>query len=123
VLTQEQDDPSQLKNLFSHDGDQTYKLLGHSLHKVAARLDALLFVLKSCKGRTCVEPWQALHPVGNVKNLHDALSSKFDDFYEVQQKKVQYDRCEAGYILGAEGPQFESDGLVFRDNSAWSHWV
>jgi hypothetical protein len=91
--------------------------------KVIARLDALLFVLKSCKGQTCVRPWHALHPAGNVQNLHDALASRFDVFYEQQQKKVHYDRCELGYILDAEGPQFETDGLVYRQGVRWSEWV
>ncbi|KAF2683011.1 arylsulfatase-like protein [Lentithecium fluviatile CBS 122367] len=116
-------DPGQLKNLLSHHSGPAQTLLGHSLHKVAARLDALLFVLKSCKGRTCIEPWEALHPAGNVRNLHHALSPKFDHFYEVQQKRVEYQRCEAGYIVDAEGPQFEEDGIVFRHGSHWSHWV
>jgi hypothetical protein len=47
----------------------------------------------------------------------------FDDFYETQQKKIKYNRCELGYIVDAEGPQFETDGLVFRHGSAWSHWI
>ena len=80
-------------------------------------------MLKSCKGRTCIEPWRALHPEGNVERLHHALSPRFDQFYEVQQKKIQYSRCEEGYIIDAEGPQFEKDGLVYRYNSPWSDWV
>lgn len=91
--------------------------------KVLARLDALLFVLKSCKGPSCVRPWHALHPEGDVHNLRDALSSRFDVFYEQQQEKVRYSRCELGYILDAEGPQFETDGLVYRDGARWSEWV
>jgi len=51
-----------------------------------------------------------------VKDLRGALSARFDDFYEVQQQKVEYSRCELGYILDAEGPQFETDGVVFRDS-------
>jgi hypothetical protein len=98
-------------------------LLGFPVAKVAARLDALLFVLKSCKGRTCVEPWHALHPDRNVEKLSDALSPRFDQFYELQQKKIAYNRCEDGYIVDAEGPQFEKDGLVYRHNSRWSDWV
>lgn len=118
-----QDDPGQLKNILGDRGSSVDSLLGHPLHKVVARLDALLFVLKSCKGRTCIEPWRALHPAGNVKNLHDALSPRFDYFYQVQQKKVAYSRCEAGYIVDAEGPQFEKDGYVYRYNSHWADWV
>jgi hypothetical protein len=90
---------------------------------VIARLDALLLVLKSCKGNTCVRPWQALHRAGNVRNLQDALSSRFDSFYEEQQKKVSFDRCELGHLVDAEGPQFEKDGLVYRDGVDWSEWV
>jgi hypothetical protein len=88
-----------------------------------ARLDSLLFVLKSCKGQTCVRPWRALHPAGDVRNLHDALASQYDEFYEAGQKKVQYERCEAGYIVDAEGPQFETDGLIYRHGQRWDHWA
>ena len=80
-------------------------------------------MLKSCKGQTCVRPWHALHPAGNVENLHHALSSRFDVFYEQQQKKVGYNRCEMGYLPDAEGPQFETDGLVYRQGARWSEWV
>ncbi len=90
---------------------------------VVARLDSLLFVLKSCKGSTCVQPWRALHPEGNVDTLRDALSPRFDHFYLNQQRKVEYTRCEQGYIVGSEGPQFERDGLVYRDGIRWSEWV
>jgi len=93
------------------------------LSKVIARLDALVFVLKSCKAQTCVRPWHALHPAGNVQNLHDALSQRFDVFYETQQKKVAFSRCEYGQLLDAEGPQFETDGLVYRNGVRWSEWV
>ncbi|OIW22676.1 arylsulfatase-like protein [Coniochaeta ligniaria NRRL 30616] len=116
-------DPQQLKNLLHADEKAPENVLGLPLTKVVARLDSLLFVLKSCKGQTCVRPWQALHPAGNVQNLHDALAARFDDFYETQQKKVRYDRCELGQILDAEGPQFERDGLVYRHNARWDNWV
>jgi hypothetical protein len=92
------------------------------LEKVVDRLDSLLFVLKSCKSKSCVRPWEALHPQGNVAGLWDALSSRFDGFY-VQQERVRYDHCELGYIVDAEGPQFERDGLVYRHGTAWHEWV
>ncbi|KAK4136298.1 hypothetical protein BT67DRAFT_454975 [Trichocladium antarcticum] len=76
-------------------------LLGVPFDKVIARLDSLLLVLKSCRGQTCIRPW---HPAGNVQNLHGALGSKSDVFYENQQRKV----------AGSEGPQFDTDGLVYR---------
>jgi hypothetical protein len=98
-------------------------LLGHPVAKVAARLDALLLVLKSCKGESCVRPWRSLHPTGDVESLQDALNPRFDDFYDRQQAKVEYSRCELGYLISAEGPQFATDGLVYRDGAAWDAWT
>ncbi|VBB81242.1 Putative arylsulfatase [Podospora comata] len=125
-------DPYQTNNLLHPTTTKPKTLLGVEFHKVIARLDSLLFVLKSCKGRTCVRPWEALHPQGNVANLHDALGKRFDVFYEQQQKKVRFDRCELGYIVDAEGPQFERDGVVYkagaggwykRGGISWSEWT
>lgn len=110
-------------NLLNAEDSQATRLLGHSLDQVASRLDALLLVLKSCQGGTCTQPWRALHPDGNVENMRDALSPRFDDFYVEQQKKVAYSRCEYGYIEDAEGPQFQRDGLVYRNGIKWSEWV
>ncbi|KHE84587.1 arylsulfatase [Neurospora crassa] len=122
-----QTDRYQLNNILDSSSLVTGKtpatLLGVPVQKVVARLDSLLFVLKSCKGKTCIRPWEALHPAGNVQNLHDALSSRFDSFYEKEQKRVEFDRCERGYIVEAEGPQFETDGLVYRDGHRWDQWV
>ncbi|KAH8891800.1 Arylsulphatase [Thozetella sp. PMI_491] len=115
-------DPYQVKNLLHQDEIAPTTLLGVPLGKVIDRLDSLLFVLKSCKGQTCAEPWAAIHPVGNVVTLQDALSPRFDVFY-AQQTRVQYDHCELGYIPEAEGPQFEKDGLVYRQGTAWHEWV
>ncbi|KAL2018715.1 hypothetical protein VTK56DRAFT_421 [Thermocarpiscus australiensis] len=122
-------DPYQINNLLHADANnnnttRAATLAGVPLTKLVARLDALLFVLKSCKGPTCARPWQALHPAGNVQTLQDALSSRFDAFYEQQQQnKVRFDRCEMGYLVDAEGPQFETDGVVYRDGVGWSEWV
>ena len=90
---------------------------------MAARLDALLLVLKSCAGERCVRPWAALHPGGDVASLRQALAPRFDAFYERDLVRVRFARCEPGYILDAEGPQFEADGLVFRGGVHWSEWV
>ncbi|KAF2143973.1 uncharacterized protein K452DRAFT_306619 [Aplosporella prunicola CBS 121167] len=131
-------DPYQIHNLYdspassSHGTNTTFLGLSHSSNttllglpvtKAIARLDSLLFVLKSCKSETCIRPWEALHPDGNVQNLHDALSPRFDKFYEVEQERVSFSRCELGYIIDAEGPQFEKDGLFFREGNRWSDWV
>jgi arylsulfatase A-like enzyme len=117
-------DPGQLENLLSSSSNlESTIILDLPVSKVASRLDSLLFVLKSCKGDQCVNPWKALHPDGEVSTLKDALKSQFDTFYETEQIRIKYDRCEAGYIIGAEGPQFETDGLVYRDGLKWSEWV
>jgi hypothetical protein len=77
-------------------------------------------VLKSCKADTCIHPWDVLHPQGNVANLKDALSAKYDTFYEKEQEKVSYSRCELGYIVDAEGPQ---EPVIFRNGLSWSEWA
>ncbi|CAH0047784.1 unnamed protein product [Clonostachys solani] len=118
-------DPGQLKNLLHGDeallAAQT-TVLGYPLEKLIPRLDALLLVLKSCKGATCSQPWRSLHPHGNVVTLHDALSPRYDEFYE-QQVRVEYSWCDSGYIVPAEGPQFEKDGVVYWEGSNWSDWT
>jgi len=121
-------DPYQVDNLLaSSRKDQNTtparKLLGVPLTKVVSRLDSLLFVLKSCKGDVCRKPWEALHPDGGVETLQDALDKEYDHFYEQEQVRIKYNRCEQGYIIDAEGPQFEVDGLVYRHGVKWSEWV
>ncbi|KIW17914.1 hypothetical protein PV08_05109 [Exophiala spinifera] len=113
-------DPYQVKNLLA-PGDGTATHLGVSLEQLVARLDTLILVLKSCKGRVCVKPWESLHPQGNVRNLPEALSTRFDGFYTTQQR-VHFNRCEAGYVIDAEGPQFETHGRVFGNGIRSSEW-
>lgn len=112
-----------MHNLLHDDEKATApsEILGVPLAKVVDRLDSLLFVLKSCKGQVCVQPWEALHPQGNVRNLVDALSPRFDRFY-AQQVRVEYDYCAAGYVVQAEGPQFESTP-EYRRSVPWQEWV
>lgn len=49
--------------------------------KLIDRLDALLVVLKRCRGDACRLPWQQLFPQGRVKSLHDALNPKYDEYF------------------------------------------
>lgn len=119
-------DPYELDNLLSSSSKASSAartLLNVPLTKVVSRLDSLLFVLKSCKGDACRKPWEALHPGGQVQSLKDALDREYDFFYEEEQVRIKYNRCEQGYIIDAEGPQFEIDGLVYRDVIRWSEWV
>ncbi|TQN67231.1 Arylsulfatase [Colletotrichum shisoi] len=119
-------DPGQLHNLLHTDEAALAAgatIHGYPLKKVLPRLDSLLFVLKSCKGITCSQPWRALHPSGNVGSLREALAPRFDEFY-TQQTRVRFDHCELGHIVEAEGPQFEHDGAVYYwKGSKWSDWT
>lgn len=101
---------------------------GVPLRKMVSRLDSLLFVLKSCRAETCIRPWEALHPGGDVGNLADALSPRWDRFYETRARSVRFDRCEMGFLLDAEGPQFgedkdESVEEAWRQQAAWHEWT
>ncbi|KAF5672808.1 arylsulfatase [Fusarium circinatum] len=113
-------DPGQLNNLFPHnDVKASATFLGTTTGQVLNRLDALMLVLKSCKGNTCIEPWKILHPEGGVMSLKDALQAKFNTFYE-EQVKVRFERCEYGYLIDAEGPQV---GYEYREGLEWHHWT
>ncbi|QGI86252.1 hypothetical protein CEK25_012981 [Fusarium fujikuroi] len=113
-------DPGQLNNLFPHDDAKaSTEFLGTTTGQVLNRLDALMLVLKSCKGNTCIEPWKILHPEGGVASLKDALQAKFNAFYK-EQVKVRFDRCEYGYLIDAEGPQV---GYEYREGLEWHHWT
>ncbi|KAH6706482.1 arylsulfatase [Leptodontidium sp. MPI-SDFR-AT-0119] len=116
-------DPSQMHNLLSKDHTISSTIANLPIHKVVARLDSLLFVLKSCKGITCQQPWKSLHPKGDVLTLEDAFSARFDHFYEVEQQRVEYNFCSNGYLVDAEGPMWEDHGSVFRDGLMWYDWV
>ncbi|KAL5316375.1 hypothetical protein ACEPPN_015420 [Leptodophora sp. 'Broadleaf-Isolate-01'] len=126
-------DPHQMENLFplgftknstlaSWTANET--ILGVSTLNLASRLDALMFVLKSCQGDECREPWAALQPDGNVSNLKEALQPKFDNFYQNQVPRVQFSRCEPGHIIDAEGPQFEPN-VIYSDGGdpQWAIWT
>ncbi|KAG0236794.1 hypothetical protein BGW42_002662 [Actinomortierella wolfii] len=80
-------DPYQVENLYDTTLTENPSLID--------RLDALLNVLRTCKGQTCRDPWSALHAPkeGNVQSgqellngkkvrtLKDALSESFDKYY------------------------------------------
>ncbi|KAI2602206.1 alkaline-phosphatase-like protein [Hypoxylon sp. NC1633] len=116
-------DPGEMTNLLHPDEDARESIVGVHLDKVVARLDSLLFVLKSCKAETCINPWRALHPAGNVGSLRDALSTRFDSFYEDRSRNIEFDRCEMGFILDAEGPQFRQDDPVSYFDPRWHEWT
>ncbi|KAF2099451.1 Arylsulphatase [Rhizodiscina lignyota] len=99
-------DPGQLHNLLSPEYEHiaaTFTIAGRPFREIVPRLDALVLVLKSCKGETCIHPWKELHPDGDVHSLVDALGPRFDVFYE-RQPKVSFLKCELGFIKESEGP-------------------
>ncbi|KAI1438530.1 alkaline-phosphatase-like protein [Xylaria sp. CBS 124048] len=122
-------DPDQMHNLLTTDSAFANQTLvaGLPIAKVAARLDALLFVLKSCQGLSCRQPWKQLHPAGDVDTLAEALSGRFDDFYETEQTRVKYNFCANGYLVDAEGPMWKTQGRAaepyLRDGLRWEEWV
>lgn len=126
-------DPGQMHNLLSSSSSSPTNTIiaGLSIQKVVSRLDALLFVMKSCKGVTCRKPWEELHPNGEVKTLEDALASEHDHFYEVEVEqmglKVEYNFCSNGYLVEAEGAMWEGvgekKGLLERGGLKWDAWV
>jgi hypothetical protein len=75
-----------MNNLLKGEQDMEAEMMGSTKAKLVNRLDALLMVLKSCKGVTCTKPWEALHPDGSVQTLEDAMDEEFDSFYEAQPK-------------------------------------
>ncbi|KAI1127073.1 arylsulfatase-like protein [Nemania abortiva] len=116
-------DPGQMVNLLHPDERSVETLLGLPLKKVVKRLDSLLFVLKTCRAETCIHPWRALHPGGNVESLKDALSPRFDAFYETEAQSIKFDRCEAGYIPEAEGAQFKQSVFEAELDPNWHEWT
>ncbi|OIW33162.1 arylsulfatase-like protein [Coniochaeta ligniaria NRRL 30616] len=117
-------DPGQLNNLLSPDTANSTHVAGLPVVKTVSRLDALLFVLKSCEGIICREPWKALHPAGDVTSLADALAVQFDSFYDTLETKVQYNFCANGYLIDAEGPMWQAaDRALDRDGLSWDLWV
>ncbi|KAI1503558.1 Arylsulphatase [Biscogniauxia marginata] len=139
-------DPGQLHNLLSLPTANTSSssspppipsdrlVAGLPVRKVVARLDALLLVLKSCRGATCRRPWDQLHPGGDVGALADALAPRFDRLYESERAlpRVRYEFCANGYIREAEGPMWEDEEGVaaaaggtpyMRDGLRWEDWT
>ncbi|KAI1358508.1 arylsulfatase-like protein [Xylaria arbuscula] len=116
-------DPGQMTNLLHPEEGSGATLLGLPLEKVSQRLDALLFVLKSCRAEACIRPWRELHPAGNVETLKDALSPRFDAFYDTETEKIKFDRCEMGYIVNAEGPQFQRQATGVSVRKDWHQWT
>ncbi len=127
-------DPWQIHNYFGDASPpKSYNIAGRPFDEIIPRLNALMMVLKSCKGVQCREPWTVLHPGRNVTNLVDALSHEYDTFYR-EQPMVIYSSCEVGYLKWAEGPQHVNvfgprtheqlhDQNSQKYDGAWHEWI
>jgi hypothetical protein len=99
------------------------KVNGLTVKALQARLDALLLVLKTCKGKSCTSPWATLHPGGNVHNLGDALAPMFDKFYEKDQPGVSFSECQPGQILSSEGALSANTYGGYKRMADWATWA
>ncbi|KAF5689593.1 arylsulfatase [Fusarium circinatum] len=101
-------DPYQINNLLPSGkngtgmpiasyADSNVKINKKPLLSIVSRLDALLMVVKSCKGETCINPWKVLHPDGDVKSLKDPLKNKYDSFYLQTAEKNSDPSIYQGY--------------------------
>ncbi|GMK57933.1 hypothetical protein CspeluHIS016_0407670 [Cutaneotrichosporon spelunceum] len=106
-------DPYQVRNLLAplnalgkfaaFDADA---VLGTEMQRVLHRLDALTLVLKTCVGKSCVEPYSALFPRGQVHTLREAMRGKYDGFF-ANLPKVHFDHCMLGYQSRLEQPEWD----------------
>jgi hypothetical protein len=84
----------------------------YPLSSLQARLDAMILVLKTCKGKVCSDPWAEPLLGSGVAVLTQAMDAKYDAYFE-KLPKVSYSVCEAGYIAESEGPMWEGGiGMV-----------
>ncbi|KAK4047632.1 hypothetical protein OIV83_005290 [Microbotryomycetes sp. JL201] len=71
--------------------------------RLVSRLDALLLVLKTCKGDVCRYPWAHIFPEGKVQGLKDAMKPKYDKYFNALPK-VDFSKCTPGYLRNFEPP-------------------
>ena len=102
-------DPFQIKNIYKE-----------TKPTLLNRLDALLNVLRTCKGPTCRDPWSVIHPENKsieednkkqgdhhhdnkrgVHSLTDALNKKYDKYY-ADLPKFAFESCIQYYLSSNE---------------------
>lgn len=89
--------------------------------RLGHRLDALLLVLKNCKGDTCTNPYQALSTKGNFKRLADVLPHSGRhvehhlDHWFASLPKVQFSTCALGYQARLEKPEWDASLAYGKD--------
>ena len=83
------------------------------------RLDALLLLLKDCKGRQCTHPWESYFPSGEVRSLAQALHPGYDKFFTDVVASVDFEECTRGYIPEMEGPAWNSSQVFAIVDEVW----
>ena len=91
----------------------------YTIGRVHQRLDALLLLLKDCKGRQCTFPWESYFPSGEVRSLAQALEPAYDAFFASAVTKVSLDECTKGYIPEWEGPQWDDSQVYAMVDEVW----
>ncbi|KAJ4304829.1 hypothetical protein N0V90_000357 [Kalmusia sp. IMI 367209] len=107
-------DPSQMINIYQNSEKSTAQCsnssstpLNRPIDALTDRLDALILTLKTCRGaKACTEPWETLLPGADVYTLAEAMDEKYDEYF-AGLPKIEFDRCEEGYIADAEGPMWK----------------
>lgn len=77
----------------------------HLLH----RLDALMLVLKTCKGATCADPYSKLlppHPNHKLSGFTQLLRPDLDNYFS-RLPKVSFKACGLGYHRALEQPEWD----------------
>ena len=87
--------------------------------RMLQRLDALLLLLKDCKGRQCTHPWESYFPSGEVQNLDQALNPEYDGFLARIVANVDFEECTRGYIPELEGPAWNGTQVFATTDEVW----
>ncbi|KAJ4989041.1 arylsulfatase, partial [Stagonosporopsis vannaccii] len=120
-------DPGQTVNILARDPSiLQFEIAGRSLEHIVPRLNALIMVLKTCKGRDCTKPWRVLHPGGTIKSLSDALDKSYDSFY-IEQPQMWFTGCPLGYFADMENQAdvlaYEEPPVLVQQGFDWRlHW-
>lgn len=128
-----QSDPLQTYNILAGDGAEPgvspYRIASRPLEQIIPRLESLIMVLKTCKDRSCTQPWEVLHPDKTVRTLEDALSSNYDEFY-ARQPRMWFKGCPLGFFADWENQTpveslqmgAKSPGLLKQSFDWADHW-
>lgn len=115
ITNHEQTDPYQLTNLaINSKSTFSFATVNNTDYTtIAARLDALLLVLRRCSGSSCLSPWSSIFPNGEAQDLSGALSAEYDDYFDGLEK-FRYEECKIGFFEDLEGPEW-SEALAYGE--------